>query len=222
MNKNKNFNNDEINLRDELLRYLSFWPFLLILLIGFFSIAFIYLRYASFKYETTTVIEILDESQDREMALPTELTVFNRSMINLENEINVLNSYLLHSNVVKELNSNIFFYAVGNIKTSQKHKDEWFNDFMLEFKIDTDTVKIPLDFEILVNDGNLKINELNQRGDLISSNTFNGLSTKSNNHNLPFELTINSIVDFSKRNLKISSIDHAAKLYKSIFSVHFL
>ena len=196
MNKNKDFINDEINLRDELLRYVSFWPFLLILLIVFISTAFIYLRYASFQYETTTVIEILDESQDREMALPTELTVFNRSMINLENEINVLNSYLLHSNVVKELNSNIHFYAVGNIKTSLKHKDEWFNNFMLEMKIDTDTVKTPLDFEILVDDGNLKINELNQRGVLLSSNIFKGLSTLSNNHNLPFELTIDSIVAF--------------------------
>ena len=37
-----------------------------------------------------------DESQDSEMALPTEVTVFNRSMINLENDMNILNSYSLH------------------------------------------------------------------------------------------------------------------------------
>ena len=45
------------------------------------------------------------------MALPTELTVFNRSMINLENEINILNSYSLHSEVVKELNL-IFYFTL--------------------------------------------------------------------------------------------------------------
>ena len=61
--------------------------------IFFVACSYIYLRYASYTYETAAIIEIIDEAQDSEMALPTEPTVFNRSMINLENETNILNSF---------------------------------------------------------------------------------------------------------------------------------
>ena len=77
--------------------------------ISFYFFAFLYLRYTTPTFKTTTVIEILDESQDSEMALPTALTVFNRSMINLENEINRLKSYDLNSVVIKKTNLNILF-----------------------------------------------------------------------------------------------------------------
>ena len=50
------------------------------------------------------------------MALPTSMTIFNRSMINLENEIGILTSYTLHEKVVKELNSNINYYSLEILK----------------------------------------------------------------------------------------------------------
>ena len=56
------------------------------------------------------------------MALPTELTVFNRSMINLENEINRLTSYALNSSVVKDIKANILYYQVGRIKRPKPHR----------------------------------------------------------------------------------------------------
>ena len=79
--------NSNKKIREELLRYFSFWPYLLLLLLISIFITFLYLRYTSFTYTINSAIEIIDEAQDSEMALPTELTVFNRSMINLENEI---------------------------------------------------------------------------------------------------------------------------------------
>ena len=45
------------------------------------------------------------------MALPTSLTVFNRSMINLENETNILKSFSLNSKVVSQLELNVEFYT---------------------------------------------------------------------------------------------------------------
>ena len=79
---------DEVdkNLKEQIFRYLSFWPFFLILLASLLIFSFLYLRYASYTYESKSIIQILDESQESEMALPTELTIFNRSMINLENK----------------------------------------------------------------------------------------------------------------------------------------
>ena len=97
------------NLKAELIRYSSFWPWFLLSCFIFVTSAFIYLRYTDYKYKTTSKIEIIDEAQDSEMALPTSLTVFNRSMINLENETGILTSYSLHYKVVKDLNSNVRF-----------------------------------------------------------------------------------------------------------------
>ena len=103
------FNDDSFDIKNEILRYLSFWPYLLLLLIISLLSSFLYLRYAETTYVVSTTIEVLDEAQDSEMALPTELTVFNRSMINLENEINRLYSFQLNSTVVSETNANILY-----------------------------------------------------------------------------------------------------------------
>ena len=67
------------------------------------------------------------------MALPTAMTVFNRSMVNLENEIGVLSSFNLHKNVVEELRSNIKLYSVGG-KTAENHKLDWYDDYEISFK----------------------------------------------------------------------------------------
>ena len=86
----------------KLLDMLVFWSYLIILTFIFILSSFLYLRYTTYNFTSSTIIEVLDESQDTEMALPTELTVFNRSMINLENEINRLTSYNLNETVVKK------------------------------------------------------------------------------------------------------------------------
>ena len=112
------------NLKAELIRYFTFWPWFLLSCFIFVISAFIFLRYTDYKYKTTSKIEIIDEAQDSEMALPTSLTVFNRSMINLENETGILTSYSLHSNVVKDLNSNVRFYTSGQIISSETHRDD--------------------------------------------------------------------------------------------------
>ena len=49
------------------------------------------------------------------MALPTELTVFNRSMINLENEMNIPNHFRL-TPAVKSLKANILYYTKTRFK----------------------------------------------------------------------------------------------------------
>ena len=88
---------NHINKTDDLYdykRYIGFWPYLLISCFILLTSSYLYLRYANYIYESKSKIEIIDKSQDDDMALPTAMTIFNRSMINLENEIglNVLGS----------------------------------------------------------------------------------------------------------------------------------
>ena len=91
----------------------------------------------NYEFKSYSRIEIIDKAQDSEMALPTEMTVFNRSMINLENEIGVLSSYRLHQKVVQSLNSNVKFYTMGFIKVSEDHHSEWWSglDYDLNLKL---------------------------------------------------------------------------------------
>ena len=83
-----NYQNEQniINVK-YVMRYLSFYRYFIASVLMTLILAFFYLRYADFKYESTARIEIIDDAMDSEMALPTAMTIFNRSMINLQNEM---------------------------------------------------------------------------------------------------------------------------------------
>ena len=100
-------------------KYLNFWPFYLTLLIILLALAIFYTRYSSKIYKTSSTIEIIDKSMDSEMVLPTAMTIFNRSTINLENETQVISSYRIVEETVNDLSSNISYYSIGNIKKSK-------------------------------------------------------------------------------------------------------
>ncbi len=77
--------------------------------------AYFYLRYAPRIYESTAKIKILDENEGLE--LPTAGYCFNRSNINLGNEIEILTSYIILEKVVKRLNLTSEIYEIGRIQT---------------------------------------------------------------------------------------------------------
>ena len=132
--KKYTFDNEQNSeLKKQIVKYLVFWPHFLISLIIFLIVAFTYLRYANYVYRTTSKIEIIDKAQDSEMALPTSMTIFNRSMINVSNEIGVLSSYSLHRIVSQQLKSNIKFFRKGNIKDSEVHITNFNKFFDIEF-----------------------------------------------------------------------------------------
>ena len=142
-----NKNKSEIdNLYDNIFRFLNYWKLIVVSVTISLLIAFLYLRYANYNFKTTTIIEILDKAQDSDMALPSAMTIFNRSMINLDNETGKLKSFSINSRVISKLKSNVEYYSIGNIKTSQKHKSEFYNDYNIDFIIDTDQIKWPLTF----------------------------------------------------------------------------
>ena len=117
----------------DITKYLVFWPYFIASIVTFLLLGFLYLRYTPPSYSTSAVIEILDKAQDSEMALPTAMTVFNRSMINLENETSVLKSKSLNARVVDINRSNLMYFTHGVIKTTENHPDEWFDNYKIEF-----------------------------------------------------------------------------------------
>ena len=189
--EHSNLDDSQFNKFDELYRYLSFWPYLTVLIGLSILSSFFYIRYTTFTYNVSSVIEIIDKAQDNEMALPTSLTVFNRSMINLENEINRLNSFSLNMITAKELKSNIRYYKQGLIKTTESTKDSWYDDYNLSFKIDTENIDKKYSYTINVDNDELLISTIGSN-DILIQEKFNSLTTLNKKHNLPFDLTINS------------------------------
>ncbi len=201
------------DFKNELIRYFSFWPYFLVSISIFFILASIYLRYAEYSYSSVSQIEIIDKAQDSEMALPTSMTIFNRSMINLENEIGVLKSYRLHRKTINRLNSNIRFLIEGRIKSSEAHQSEWWEKFDFELKTDFNDYEF-INYEIFIIDNKLVINNIDGDGEVIKEYSFDNKSTYQNETDLPFDLRVikdNNL--YSKRNLIIESIDFTTEKF---------
>lgn len=196
--KNNNIvDSTAFDFKDELFRYFSFWPFFLASLLFFVITSFVYLRYSNYYFKTEAKIEIIDKAQDSEMALPTAMTVFNRSMINLENEIGVLSSRILNSRNISLLKSNVLFYSDGLIRNYQSHKSDWISNskYKIEYKIDTDTISESSKYKIIIKNGKLNIDSFDKDDNLLTAYNYPSLSTKSLNHDLPFELELTDYND---------------------------
>lgn len=211
MNQNNDLFEERGFLKIEFLKYFYYWPFYLISICFFLASSFLYYRYSNFTYISEAKIEVLDKAQDSEMALPTAMTIFNRSMINLDNSIGVLSSNSLHERVVNRLNSNVKLYTVGQIKTTLDHSSEFFNDYNLEYKIDLSSqIDKKMKFVLNINNNKLSVDFFNEDDEYIESTNFEGLTTKNKMHNLPFDLTINQFFDDDiKKSIVFSTVKSA-------------
>ena len=192
---NSDYLDDDIKIKSLLLRYLTFWPIILVSVIFFIILSYTYLRYADYQYSTTARIEIIDKAQDSEMALPTAMTIFNRSMINLDNEIGVLKSFKLNRLVGSSIKSNVAYFTEGKIKSTRNHSSEFFFDYDIEFIQNTDSITSFFAYHISLDNKNSKmlIEVYDKDDNKIDSYNFNDFNTKSSENNLPFILQINQI-----------------------------
>ena len=101
-------------LKKELFKYLRFWPWFLVGVIIAISVAFIYLKRTPYVYSSVTKVKVLDEKDGLEV--PTEAFVFKRSQINLENESEIMKSYQILEQVVRDLNLTTQFYNTSGFK----------------------------------------------------------------------------------------------------------
>jgi len=169
---------DSVDLKHEVLKFLGYWPWFLVALIVTLFSAYTYLRFAPRIYQTSAKMKILDESDGLE--LPTSAFVFKRSNINLENEIEILTSYLILEQVAKELKLNTRFYEEGTIQTSQIAE----LPFDYEQMIHPDSITSSLAYSIIVKNNSFEITNLN------TDNTFELLSDghAASADKLPFKL----------------------------------
>lgn len=200
-----------VDIKSLILKYVTFWPYIFAFTVLSLTLTFFYERYIVYEYLTESNIEIIDKAQDSEMALPTSMTIFNRSMINLDNEIGILSSYDINSRVVSRLESNIKFYDIGRFKKAELSKNQFINNkFNFELNTDLNEIKFLKRFSIFFDNDKLNIKEFDENDNLVNDYVFNDQSTYSKSHNLPFNLS-------TQENFKFSELDNKVIDYEIVF-----
>ncbi len=181
-NPSNYFQQDEnqIDIKQEIKKYFRFWPWFLFAIGLSFSIAYVYLRFSPRIYQTSTKIKILDESDGLE--LPSSAFVFKRSNINLENEIEILTSYNIIEQVVRELKLNTIFQQEGQIQTTLIAQ----LPFQFDQHVESDSIPSNLQFEILVNEKDFEVRDVKTS----QIELFENHDSYSRTHNLPFDIKL--------------------------------
>lgn len=204
-------------IKYEVMKYLRYWMWFVIGVIVALSAAFIYLRYTPNIYLTSSKIQVLNKSKGIE--LPSASFVFNRSNINLENEIEVIKSLRISERVVRNLDLTTAFYEEGNVRTSEIERFP----FVLRKTIPNDSIKSHQSFKILVTTNGFEV----YRGNAQKAITFPNYSSFGVPHNLPFELEAGSLKTIKNTqgktfHFKLVPVVSAAQSIKSRLSINFV
>jgi uncharacterized protein involved in exopolysaccharide biosynthesis len=118
---------DALNLREELDKYLRYWKWFVLAVILSITFAFYYLRKTTQKYDIEATIMIKDSKGNgglmSEMSAFQDLGIFGDIKNSIENEIEILKSRTLMTSVIKELNLNIKYIREGRIKVREYYNN---------------------------------------------------------------------------------------------------
>jgi len=121
---NSDFQPNEINIKEQLFYYLSYWKWLVLSCFLAFAVAYVYLRYTTPIYSATTSILVNDKKggANPEIAIFSELGV-KSSKNNMNNEIELLKSRTLIEQTVARMGLHINYVNEGLIKSGESYKN---------------------------------------------------------------------------------------------------
>ena len=106
--------------------YLSRWKLISFFVILALALAYTYLRYSTEQYQAFAVIKIKDEKQSQKLPSMEEIGkagLFSDGTNKIKDEIAVMTSRALISNIVKNLKLNISYYGQGKIKEQELYEN---------------------------------------------------------------------------------------------------
>lgn len=165
-------------IKQEIGKYFHYWPWFILSLGISILLSFLYVRYTPKVYNTTAKIKILNKTKGLE--LPSAAFVFNRSNINLENEIEILRSYRIIERVVDRLDLTVEFLEEGSVRTSVIDR----LPFTFEKKIDNFSISSRKTYKIEIKPNGFEISENDNENGIL----FGNYNTYEESHRLPFEV----------------------------------
>ncbi|TDD95077.1 GumC family protein [Flavobacterium cellulosilyticum] len=97
-----------VQIKQVIGQYLRYWPWFIGTIVLCLFIASLYLRYADVIYKTEAKVKILSDKENANFSLDVS-KLFNKSSINLENEIALFKSVHLSESVVQNLELNVAY-----------------------------------------------------------------------------------------------------------------
>lgn len=129
---------ENFNLKDVLNQYLKFWPWFVLSALIFVSLAFLYVRYSTYIYQSQATILIKDSNNGAlsELAAFEDLGLGGGglSKSDFENEIEIIKSKRLISQVVDDFQLNVKYYREGSVKSSELFKGSKFTVELLSLQ----------------------------------------------------------------------------------------
>lgn len=143
-------------------------------------------------------VKILDEAEQTKI-IPNEMVMANQNMrLNLENHVEVLKSYRLLNDVVRELELDIEYYEFGEFFYSQIYRPP----FTVQKDISEDALGKPLEYEIMLSTSGFNITDKAGKKYILPYDKTNS----SEGEKLPFTLSlieIANIKDYKNNQYKI-------------------
>ena len=102
--------------------YLSNWRLIIIFLIASLIAAFLYLRYATYEYQSSTSIRLKEDKQSTglpEISALQDYGLFSDNATNVLDEIEIIKSRTILAEVVDELNLNVEYFVMGRVKEQE-------------------------------------------------------------------------------------------------------
>lgn len=138
----QNFYNDDIedeiedvNLREQLDKYLIHWRWFLLSIVICLIGAFLYLRYTTPSYEASTTILVKDEKKGgmlSELSAFSDLGIGGSMKSNVDNEIEILKSRTLVESTIKKLNLNVSLFIKGSVVDRDIYAEQPINAYFIK------------------------------------------------------------------------------------------
>ncbi|WP_416443465.1 GumC family protein [Leeuwenhoekiella sp. A16] len=173
------FEEDDMNIREELEKYVRYWPWFLITAIFFLAIAFLYLKVTTPAYNTSASIIIKDDdtkSAGSDLAAFADLGLMEGLGTNsIENEIGILRSRRMMTNVVNALGVNVQYYEDETFKNTEIYKSAPFeveiialreSDFEKAIEEEENTFSVHVSgnaYKLIQNDSEKEINAVAEK-----------------------------------------------------------
>ncbi len=127
---NQDNNTSEQSLRDQLKPFIKAWPWIILSVLFCVVASQLYLRYATKKYQATASIIIKDTQMGgglSETGVLGDMGLFGSNFNSVENEIEILKSKRLLSNVIDYYNLTTTYSRKGNVKESDVYNNRFLN-----------------------------------------------------------------------------------------------
>ncbi len=167
---------EQFDLKGTLSKYYRYWSWFLLGIILCLAIGYAYLKFSPNIYESVAKIKILDETKKFDISTDPRNNLNTNAHVNIENEIEVLQSYRLLSGVVKDLNYDVSYFETGTIR----NKEIWNAPFEVSKNYYGDSLAKALKYNVILTSSEFKVTDEN--GNTYSSPHY------ASNPKLPFDI----------------------------------